>query len=277
MTTLSQRPTRPRRRRPLLVALAALAAVGAAVAVLPGRADTSVHPVPYGGQAEPVRLDEHTPALVVDVDGTVAAFDARSPHVEAGRRGLLGWCRSSGALIDPVSGHSWRADGRGRVTSGLRPRADRDVDEPPEPLRPLPAEVAGGSVRVTVPDGVETRRVAPATNAAPCSPDALVVPPLPGAPAAVAALAGDPSDGIYRVEGLLWQPAGERARLCPPQPEGDLPNVAACPPTRLPPSRAVPSGHVEQVAGTLAATVVDGEVVEVMWAHNVSRGYRRAP
>ena len=138
-------PTGHSRRRVLTAAGIAVVAVLAAVAVAlsTGEGDAGDEDdlaagelatlrVPAPGTARAMWLDDGWPVWVLTrVDGTVAVFDAQSPHSPFGVGQLVGWCEITSGFEDQ-GGSTFDVDGAARsgpAPWGLSPYSGLIIDE----------------------------------------------------------------------------------------------------------------------------------------------------
>lgn len=256
MESTARRP----RRWPLLLAAGGLLAVAAGVLVSQGAGRGEVHPLPPPGGVAAVTLDGGQPVFIAHgADGAVRAFDARAPVHAGRRRGLLLWCEPNEVFIDPLFGHSWEADGTGRVLRGTMPRSDLAADRPPPALARVPVEASQGVVRLTPPPRSAPPVEWPRPSAeASCPAGAWRQPAVPGQPASVSQLAGDaPPDGVWRFEARLEETAAGAPRLCP---QGPLTESCGAPALELalPPPEWLPQGLRRRRRVRVALTVEQG-------------------
>lgn len=259
---------RRRRRWPLLLAAGGLLAVAAGVLVSQGAGRGEVHPLPPPGEVAAVTLEGDRPAFIAHgADGAVRAFDARAPVHAGRRRGLLRWCEPNGVFIDPLFGHSWEADGTGRVLRGTMPRSDLTADRPPPALRRVPVEASQGVVRLTPPQRSAPPVEWPRPSAeASCPAGAGRQPAVPGQRASVSQLAaGAPPDGLWRVEARLEERAAGAPRLCP---QGPLTASCGAPALELalPPPEWLPRGLLRRRRVLVALTVAQGRAAWLLVA-----------
>lgn len=302
-----------------LVGAVLLAGVGA---LMTGDLDVERLDAPAAGEARATSLEDGTPVLVTNDGESLHVLDARDAGEDVGlasgpapadasgtdasgaegegkepdapaERRLVGACRDEGVTVlrTERGGALWDLDGH-PVARELQTPTEEPGDD--DQQRPTLARLGSGDAedeQVMVGAREASEEVTPrplrATDVDPrgacLDPDAdVALPPLPGTPAEVAALEGEPS-GLVRLDALLEVAEGA-ARLCD-RPDA-VPSATALGDERLAlaapqawglpacddrPSLDWAADHLlgaDDVAlrvGELAVTLAEGEPTELLW------------